>query len=201
MSSHELVYEPSASLASSSLVPDPDVDVSLATKDKDMSRGMGRLLRNPNRLHPLITRAKATNLGPYVLSFSDDTIISLGPVPHASSRSLSPTQISSDRVLRIRTKRVASTPDPAPGPAAKRPVKDRWFYEPVSVTAGNPALAALHLPPDASITATTVLPPDAPNATTASRTTLKPRAAWMLTDDAVPMLRPTLIRIRHVTSF
>jgi hypothetical protein len=42
------VYGQPASLASSFSVPDPDVDGSLATKDKDMTRGMGHLLRNPN---------------------------------------------------------------------------------------------------------------------------------------------------------
>jgi hypothetical protein len=48
-----------------------DVDMTVSTMDKDMSRGMGQLLRHPNRLRPPASRARAPNLGPSVLAPPD----------------------------------------------------------------------------------------------------------------------------------
>jgi hypothetical protein len=51
--------------------PASDVDMTVSTMDRDMSRGMGQLLRHPNRLRPPASRARAPNLGPSVLAPPD----------------------------------------------------------------------------------------------------------------------------------
>jgi hypothetical protein len=163
LSPHDLVYGPP--------LPAADVDVSVTTKDKDLSRGMGHLLRNPNRLRPPISSATAPNLGPSVLSSPDLTVTSSCRGSLASATSPSSTFPSSDRVLRTRTKHLVFSSGIVPAPTAKRPVKDRWFYAPVPLDAAPTVLAALPHLPDISAVPTVSRPP------------LLPWATWMLADD------------------
>jgi hypothetical protein len=148
-------------------LPAPDADVSIPTMDKDMLRGMGQLLRNSSRLRPPISRAHAANLGPSVLTAPGD--VPTHP-EHSSPTESSRPSLPIDRVLHTRSKRAPAQPSSQLGPAPKRSVKDRWYYEPV------PSLHGISILP--SVPSLLVVP-DTP----ASIPPLVPRAAWMLDGD------------------
>jgi hypothetical protein len=132
MSPYDLVYRRPQDSSDSSPAFSPDVDLSTATKDKDMSRGMGHLLHNPTSFRSLLPRGSAPNLGPSIFPSTLDTPVrdALPPVIPFSERPTSSHEFVSDRVLRSRTKRDRLPTSPPPTfPPVKRSVKDRWFYE------------------------------------------------------------------------
>jgi hypothetical protein len=145
-----------------------DVDMSIPTMDRDMSRGMGQLLRNPNRLRPPFSRARAANLGPSVLAASDD-VPTPGDVLPSTPDVESPTSLSGSR---LRQPKRVTKPSPSQlGPAPKRPVKERWFYEPFPSLHGVSSL-----PPVPSH----LVVPDKPT----SLSPLVSRDAWMMDGDS-----------------
>jgi hypothetical protein len=159
-----------------------DVILTVHEKDKDMTRGMGNLLRGPNPLRMPIARGQAPNLGPSILSPAivtlDDQDPSLLTCPPP------PLPVPSQRVLRDRTKRVGTLPDASlPSRPTKRKVKDRWFYQPVStlIMTGSSAITPSVLPVESNVPALVLNPnADPPSPTLLS---LCPRAPWMKLDD------------------
>ncbi len=152
--------------------------------DKDMTRGMGHLLRGPNPLRTPLARGQAPNLGPSVLS--PIIVTSLDPDPDSSlSHQPPPLPVPSQRVLRDRTKRVSTLPDTSlPSRPTKRKVKNRWFYQPVPALAKTGSAAT-------PTTALTTIGSDTPalaldfddKRSTPTLLPLCPRAPWMTLDD------------------
>jgi hypothetical protein len=138
--------------------------------DKDMSRGMGHFLRAPNSQRPPISRGRAPNLRPSV--FQSPTIARPLQLLEQSYSSADPEPPRpSTRVLRDRKRVPPSPTSDVPVPVLKRPVHDRWFYEPVPVDLPGPTLTpALALG----------------HGSVPSRPALHPRVSWMLDDDARP---------------
>ncbi len=126
---------------------------------------MSQLLRHPNRLRPLVSRARATNLGPFVLATPDNLFVPpIGPPPEVSAN-LSP---APDRVHLPKRAPVPSSSQV--GPVPKRLVKDRWYYEPVLPIPDAPLVFSVP-----SLIVTLADPSPQP--------TLVPRAAWMCDAD------------------
>jgi hypothetical protein len=181
------------------------VDISLATKDGDMSRGMGNLLRQPNA-RARVSRGRAPNLGPSLLPSTPEVHVSSPLVSQA--RCPSPPLARSTRVLRDRSKR--AIPSDVQLPVTKRLVGDRWIFEPVpnppsllmasstvviedltadpndepDMTLEDQAMWSKLVKAADKFEAAAILQPSAtPTVHDSVDFALVPRAAWMLQDD------------------
>ncbi len=134
-----------------------DLPYTSSDQDKDMTRGMGNLLREP-RYHsvPSTTRSKADT----TLTISSPLFTNTRVPPHEgdlplSPRTLLPEPLPITRVLRDR--RPAGTTSVVL-PVTKRPTQQRWFYEPRNSS----------VPPDAEGIALLMLAPASTNEYTSS---------------------------------
>jgi hypothetical protein len=130
----------------------PTIDYSTHDRDRDLSRGMGHHLRWPISVHP--TKTAAPNLVPLSVPVSPLNTVRPMASPLASSPFPvervpgPPSPPPSTRILRPRTLQLSSANEPTPPTSTKRrPVCQRWYYDPVTPISANPvALMATTFP-------------------------------------------------------